>query len=95
MWELVGRGRIKYIINKQVGGAHSLMKNEAFRVNSRKDIGKEEVKVWVGGKGGGGGCSRTIFNEKIHYWQEEAMNKGSARMGEGKEGVQKENADDL
>jgi hypothetical protein len=49
----------------------------------------------VGGKGGGGGCSRTIFNEKIHYWQEEAMNKGSARMGEGKEGVQKENADDL
>jgi len=28
-----------------VDGAHSLMKNEAFRVNSRKDIGKEEVEV--------------------------------------------------
>jgi hypothetical protein len=33
---------IKYIINKQVGGAHSLMKNEAFKANSSKDIRKEE-----------------------------------------------------
>jgi hypothetical protein len=49
----------------------------------------------VGGKGGGGDCSRIIFDEKGHYWQEEAMSKGSARMAEGKEEVQKENVDDL
>jgi hypothetical protein len=41
------------------------------------------------------GCSRTIFDEKGHYWQEEGVNKGSARMGEHKEETQKENADDL
>jgi len=71
---------IKYIIDKQVGGADSLMKNEAFKANSRKDIRKEEVEVLVGGKGGGGGCSRTIFDEKGHCWQEEGVSKGSARM---------------
>ncbi len=49
----------------------------------------------MGGKGGGGDCSRIIFDEKGHYWQEEAMSKGSARMAEGKEEVQKENVDDL
>jgi hypothetical protein len=42
------------------------MKNEAFRVNSRKDIKKKEVEVWMRGKGGGGDCSTTIFNEKCH-----------------------------
>jgi hypothetical protein len=38
-------GGTKYIINKQLGGAYSLMKNEAFTMNSRKDIKKEEVEV--------------------------------------------------
>ncbi len=87
MWELARLEGIKYIINKRVGGAHSLMKNEAFRVNSRKDIREEEVEVWVWGKGGDGGWSRTIFDEKDQNWQEEAMSKRNARIAEGEEEV--------
>jgi hypothetical protein len=38
-------GRIKYIINKQVGGGYSFMKNETFRVTSRKDTKAKEVEI--------------------------------------------------
>jgi hypothetical protein len=34
-----------YIINKQLGGGYSFMKNEIFRVNSRKETKDEEVEI--------------------------------------------------
>jgi hypothetical protein len=40
-----GGGGIKCIINKQVGDGYSLMKNETFRVTSRKDTNAKEVEV--------------------------------------------------
>jgi hypothetical protein len=47
---------IKYIINKQVGGGHSLMNNEGSKVNLKEDMQEREVEARMGGKGGGGGC---------------------------------------
>jgi hypothetical protein len=38
-------GGTKYIINKQEAGDSSFMKNETFRVNSRKDTREEEAEV--------------------------------------------------
>ncbi len=57
-WENLGA--IKYIINQQIGCGYLLMKNEAFKTNSREDTKGGKVEVWAGGKGGGGGYSRTI-----------------------------------
>lgn len=42
------------------------MKNENFKVNSRKDTWKKEVEAWMGGKGGDGDYSKIVFNEKGH-----------------------------
>ncbi len=57
MWRLQGiLEGIKYIINKQVGGGHSLMNNEGSKVNLKEDMQEREVEARMGGKGGGGGC---------------------------------------
>jgi len=57
---------IRYITQKQMGGDYSFMKNENFKVNSRKDTWKKEVEAWMGGKGGDGDYSKIVFNEKGH-----------------------------
>jgi hypothetical protein len=58
MWGLgKGLGAIEYIINKQVWGGYSLMKNKTFRANSKEGTWKKDVEAWVGGKGSGGGGS--------------------------------------
>ncbi len=60
---------IKYIINQQVGCGYLFMENEAFKISSREDTKGGEMEVWMGGKGGGGLCSRITFNEKDHMKQ--------------------------
>ncbi len=57
MWRLgEGLEGIKYITNKQVGGAYAFMNNEDFKVNLKEDMQEREVEALMGGKGGGGGC---------------------------------------
>ncbi len=58
---------IRYITKKQMGGDYSFMKNETFKVNSRKYTWKKEVEARVGGKEGDDDYSNIVFDERSQW----------------------------